>query len=83
MKNPSAFPTDVTFHKMAIPLKAYELRTGRLVARTTLQINGSSCPRTLHFTSYFDSDLYVPSTEYVTPTSASVRAAFQPVVVRP
>ncbi|TCC48713.1 hypothetical protein E0H75_19225 [Kribbella capetownensis] len=63
VKNPSAFPTDVTFHKIAIPVKAYELRTGWLVARTTLQINSSSCPRTLHFTSYFDSDFYVPSKE--------------------
>ncbi|MFI6829742.1 hypothetical protein ACIBG5_21795 [Kribbella sp. NPDC050241] len=32
---------------------------------------------------HFDSGFYVPSTEYVTPTSANVQAAFLPVVVRP
>jgi hypothetical protein len=41
------FPDDVTFHDIAIPVRAYELRTGRLVADGTVQIGGASCPETI------------------------------------
>jgi hypothetical protein len=72
---------DVTFRKIAIPLKAFELRTGRLVASTTIEIGGSSCPATLHYSSY-SPVADPPSTVYVTPSSANVQAAFKPLLVR-
>ncbi|MPZ81097.1 MAG: hypothetical protein GEV28_12165 [Actinophytocola sp.] len=58
----------VTFHKYKVPVRVYEVRTGRLVANTTVQIGGTSCP-------YF---LYgLPADEYVSPTTADIRAAYQ------
>ncbi|HEY3506017.1 MAG TPA: hypothetical protein VGN37_24925 [Actinocatenispora sp.] len=75
------FPIEVTFHKIAIPVRAYELRTGRLVVHRTLQIGGASCPQVLHYTSYIR-DLGPPSDVYVTPTTADVRAAFSGLVNR-
>lgn len=68
-----ASSTSVTFYKVAVPVKAYELRTGRLVMSTTVQISGSSCPQTIYTS-------YTPSEEYVTPTSANIQAAFKPIV---
>ncbi|MEV5965502.1 hypothetical protein AB0L70_27280 [Kribbella sp. NPDC051952] len=68
-----AASTSVTFYKIAVPVKAYELRTGRLVMSTTVQIGGSSCPQTIYTS-------YTPSQEYVTPTSATVQAAFKPIL---
>ncbi|MDQ3786431.1 MAG: hypothetical protein M3422_04210, partial [Actinomycetota bacterium] len=44
--------TYVTFHKIAIPLKLYEVRTGKLVRTLTLQINGTSCPDLVQYSSY-------------------------------
>ncbi|MEU4192101.1 hypothetical protein AB0E69_09395 [Kribbella sp. NPDC026611] len=81
--NPSAVPTDVTFHQIAIPVKVYELRTGRQVYGATVEIAGSSCPRRLNYTTsvpYLND--YVPSTQYVAPTNATIKAAFQALVIR-
>lgn len=72
---------NVTFHKIAIRLKAYELRTGRLVANTTIQISGSACPSSFTFTSYGIGE--VQTTKLVTSTSATVQAAYRPLLVRP
>jgi len=71
----------VTFHKIAIRLKAYELRTGWLVANTTIQISGSACPESFSFTPYGLSD--PPTTKLVTSTAATVQAAYRPLLVRP
>ena len=38
-KNPQNI-SDVTFHKVAVPVKVYELRTGRMVSNTRVQIDG-------------------------------------------
>ncbi|AGZ43911.1 hypothetical protein [Actinoplanes friuliensis] len=75
------FPTYVSFHKIAIPVKAYELRTGRLVANRTVQINGTSCPRILRYTTYL-TDFGPPSQVYVKTTTAKVRSVFAPMIVR-
>lgn len=72
---------DVTFHKIAIPVKVYELRTGKLVANLKLQINGSSCPAVLEYTTYSYVDLGPPSKVYVEASVANVRAAFRPLMV--
>ncbi|MFH9569274.1 tol-pal system YbgF family protein [Streptomyces sp. NPDC017454] len=66
----------ITFHQVEVRVKAYALRTGKLVTDRKLQISGSSCP---YFISYYGSP---PSRRSVTPTDADVRDAFGPVVKR-
>ncbi|MFG2555546.1 tol-pal system YbgF family protein [Streptomyces sp. NPDC048581] len=67
--------SNVTFYKIAIPVKVYELRTGKLVANRTIQINGTSCPGSI----YTSAD---STSEYVVETKSDVRSAFRPLVVR-
>ncbi|WP_143086392.1 hypothetical protein [Amycolatopsis saalfeldensis] len=64
----------VTFSKMAFPVKAYELRTGRLVIDTRVEIGGAVCPPTL--TSFGDGD---PLRMVAEPSDEDIRAAFAPV----
>ncbi|WP_405723216.1 hypothetical protein OG607_14295 [Streptomyces sp. NBC_01537] len=64
--------SDVSFDRIAIPVKVYELRTGKLIANRKIQINGTSCPE-----SFFG---YSPSDRYVDPSKSDVRAAFRPLV---
>ncbi|MEW1863627.1 hypothetical protein AB0399_25205 [Streptomyces sp. NPDC088194] len=78
----SAFPEDVTFHKIAIPVKVYELRTGRLVTHRTVEISGKSCPETLAYTEYDGIDTGPSSDQYVDPSKANIRAAFNSLVHR-
>ena len=70
---------DVTFHKIAIPVKVYELRTGKLIIKRTIQISGSSCPETLSYTTYYY-DSGPPSDVYVTASKSDVRSAFDPLI---
>ncbi|MEV4604306.1 hypothetical protein AB0K15_44000 [Amycolatopsis sp. NPDC049253] len=78
----TGFPDDVTFHKIAIPLKAYELRTGKLVADTKVEIGGTSCPPSVSYTSYGYTDLGPPPDMAVDASDADVRAAFASLVTR-
>jgi hypothetical protein len=78
----SYFPTNVTFHKIAIPVKVYELRTGKRVAKRKIQINGASCPRRIHYTTIGGIDTGPPSKQYVNPSTADVRAAFRSLIKR-
>ncbi|WP_399891356.1 tol-pal system YbgF family protein [Streptomyces sp. BBFR51] len=66
----------VRFNKLAVPVKAYALRTGKLVIDRKVQMGGESCPGLLR---YFDE---LPSRMAVTPSKADVRDAFGPVVGR-
>lgn len=75
-------PTDVTFRKIAIPVKAYELRTGKLVVDTKVEIGGASCPNYLSYTTYSGIDVGPPSEEYVDPANADIRAAFTALITR-
>ncbi len=74
------YVTYVTFHKIAIPLKLYEVRTGKLVRKLTLEINGTSCPDVVEYRSY-GIDTGPPSQMYVAAPVATVRAAFRPLMV--
>jgi hypothetical protein len=77
------FPTQVKFHKIAIPVKVYEVRTGRLVAHRTALINGSSCPKILHYTySSLLHDLGPPGDVYVSATNAAIVSAFASFITR-
>lgn len=64
----------VTFHKIAIPMSVYELRTGKLLGRTQVQIGGASCPDVFYAPTYGGGP---PPQEYVTPAPADVHAGFQ------
>lgn len=65
----------VTFRKVTVPAKVYELRTGRLVLNTVVTMSGEACPYRLN-------NIYTGD-ESVTPSDAQVQAAFRPLVVRP
>jgi hypothetical protein len=78
----TAFPEDVTFHKIAIPVKVYELRTGKLVSHRTIQISGKSCPATLSYTEYDGIDTGPSDDQYVDPSTSDVRDAFSPLIHR-
>ncbi|WP_143261543.1 hypothetical protein [Allokutzneria sp. NRRL B-24872] len=66
---------NISFHNIAIPLTAYELRTGKPVFQTTVEIGGTSCP-------FFvpGSEVNASSQSYVTPSDDQVREAFSYVV---
>lgn len=72
---------EVTFHKLVLPVKVYELRTAKLVTDTKLTIGGASCPKVLNYETYVR-DLGPPGKVAVTPSPADLRAAFQRVIVR-
>ncbi|MDQ0847001.1 tol-pal system YbgF family protein [Streptomyces sp. V1I6] len=76
-------PHQVTFHKVKIPLKVYELRTGKRVDPREVQISGGSCPRVLHYEYYGPTDLGPGGDEFVSTARSDVRDAFRPVVFRP
>ncbi len=70
------YVVNVTFHKIAIPLKIYEVRTGKLVRTVTVQIDGSSCPDVVQYRGYVP-----PSDVYVSASVANTQAAFRSLMV--
>ncbi|OEV03971.1 hypothetical protein AN216_09540 [Streptomyces oceani] len=75
-------PHHVTFHKAKIPVKVYELRTGKRVAQRQLQIGGTSCPPTLHYTTYGLDDYGPNANQLVSVGKSDVRDAFRPIMKR-
>ena len=74
--------TYVTFHKIAIPVKVYELRTGKRVAKRKVEIGGRSCPSVISYTTYGFDDLGPPSKQYVSASKSDVRAGFRSLIDR-
>ena len=74
-ENNPEITSNVAFHKIAIPVKGYELRTGKLVFDTTVQINGASCPDSFDFFAYGPDDPG-PADRYVAASDNDVQAAF-------
>lgn len=66
----------VTFFRIAIPVRMYEVRTGKLLADTIVEIGGASCPNILEYSTYI-SDLGPPSETYVAATDADVQNGFR------
>ncbi|WP_018637758.1 tetratricopeptide repeat protein [Parafrankia elaeagni] len=62
---------NVTFHRVALPVRVHDLRTGALLTDTRVEINGSSCPFTLFG---YDTE------RYVTPSGPDIQAAFRPLI---
>ncbi len=63
----------MTFYRVALPVRVYELRTGRFVTDTRLEISGASCPDPYRNLGYDTKD-------YVTPSNSQVQAAFRPLI---
>ncbi|GAA1536871.1 hypothetical protein [Kribbella lupini] len=80
-KNPQNI-SDVTFHKVAVPVKVYELRTGRIVSNTRVQIDGPDCPARITYSTYLTAFDYPPSSLQVIPSDANVQAAFRYLFLR-
>lgn len=79
----SAGRTDkVTFHKVTFTVRAYEVRTGRLVLHKTLQFSGTSCPYIVSYTTTYDgTDLGPPRNQSVDVAATDVKAAFRQFIV--
>lgn len=78
----SGSTTYVRFHKIEIPVKVYELRTGKLVSDREIQINGSSCPAIITYYEYGYDDSDPPQDDSVEVSKSDIRDAFRPLVVR-
>ncbi|MGH3377510.1 MAG: hypothetical protein ACRDP6_22495 [Actinoallomurus sp.] len=74
--------TYVTYRKIAIPVKVYELRTGKRVADRKVEIGGRSCPSVISYTSYGLGDLGPPSKQYVSSSRSDVRNGFRSLIDR-
>ncbi|MGH3875528.1 MAG: tetratricopeptide repeat protein [Actinophytocola sp.] len=70
----------VSFHKQKVPVRVYEVRTGRRVSNRALQIGGTSCPQIISVETY-GTDIG-PGSQYVESSRADIRAAYQPLIVR-
>lgn len=69
--------TNVAFHRVSIPVRAYELRTGKLVFDQKVTIGGASCPATLRAP---DTGAGPPKDWFVEPSEADMRRAFAPAI---
>ncbi|MBE1536641.1 hypothetical protein [Actinomadura algeriensis] len=72
----------VKFHKIEIPLKAYELKTGEEVSDTKIRIGGGSCPSVIPYTTFGGVDTGPPTKDYVDPSDSDVRGAFESLITR-
>ncbi|MCL9760882.1 hypothetical protein [Frankia sp. AiPa1] len=63
----------VTFHKVAIHARVFDVHTARVITDTTVEISGTSCPQVI-FTSGTE------SRRFVSPSDGDERAAFQPLI---
>lgn len=70
----------VAFHRIEIPMKAYELRTGKVVSDGEVRIGGGSCPSVIPYTTFGGVDTGPPTKDYVDPSDADVRAAFESLI---
>ncbi|MFF6881238.1 hypothetical protein ACFY9S_38985 [Streptomyces sp. NPDC012474] len=70
----------VTFHKVRIPLRIYELRTGKRLDPRSVEAGGSNCPSMLRY-EYHMYDLG-PGDQFVSTSKSGVRNAFRPVFGR-
>jgi hypothetical protein len=71
---------NVTFHDIAVPVQAYELRTGNLVFDARVEIGGASCPQS--FFSFGAVGSGPPPQWPVEPSDGNVRDAFAPLITR-
>ncbi|GAA2658486.1 hypothetical protein GCM10010400_15480 [Streptomyces aculeolatus] len=70
---------NVAFKNRDIPVRVYELRTGKLAKKTTVEIGGATCPAVLEYT-YYGVDPGPPSEVYVKSSESDVRAGYEPLI---
>ncbi|WP_407564676.1 hypothetical protein [Streptomyces sp. 184] len=70
---------NVAFKNREIPVRVYELRTGKLAKKTTVEIGGASCPAVLEYT-YYGVDPGPPSEVYVKSSDSDVRAGYESLI---
>lgn len=69
---------NVTFHRVAIPVRVFEVRSGKLLNATTVEIGGASCPTVIEYSAHIDAG--PPPQMHVAPSDADVHAAFRPLI---
>jgi hypothetical protein len=67
----SSIFTPVTFHRIAVPVRMFELKTGKLINDTRVEIGGASCPATI---------FGLENTRYVEPSDGDIHAAYSPLI---
>lgn len=72
----------VTFHKTAVRVKAYEIRTARLVSNRALQFGSGGCSSSITYRTTLGADLGPPRHMDARVTNSDVRIQFQKVIVR-
>ncbi|WP_133903468.1 tetratricopeptide repeat protein [Actinophytocola oryzae] len=72
--------TDVTFKKISIPVRVFEVKTARVIVDVRVEIGGASCPAFLEYRTIGTVDLGPPSEVYVTPSDPDVHAGFTSLV---
>jgi hypothetical protein len=72
--------TDVTFKRILVPAHVFELKTGREVSNTVVDIGGASCPPVLQYYAPGSVDLGPPSETYVAPADGDISGAFAPII---
>lgn len=68
---------NVAFHRISVQVRAYELRTAKLVFDEKVTIGGASCPSVFMAP---DDGSGPPSDRYVDPSEADMRKAFAPAI---
>lgn len=71
---------NASWAKVKIPVKVYELRTGKVVADRSVQIGGTSCP--FRYKTFQNPLAGSTITESVWPSASDVRKAFAPLLKR-
>jgi hypothetical protein len=66
----------VTYRKILVPVRVYELRTARLVVETRVEMGGASCPDLV-----FGSPTGLPPDMHVSPSDGDVHAGFRPLFI--
>jgi hypothetical protein len=70
--------TDVTFHTTEFSVRVYEVRTGRRLDTSTVEVGGS-CPAILTY-EYYGVDPGPPSDDYAFASTSDIRDAYRPLI---
>ncbi|MGP3970104.1 hypothetical protein [Streptomyces sp. 6N223] len=75
--SPSGYDS-VTFHTMVLSVRVYEVRTGRRLDTSTIEVGGN-CPAILSY-EYYGEDPGPPSDDYVFTSTDDIRDAYRPLI---
>ncbi|AEV86638.1 Protein piccolo [Actinoplanes sp. SE50] len=72
----------VTFHKVKVTVRGYEVRSGKQIFSKTLQFSGTSCPHRIEYMTTLGVDLGPPRHMDVKVDANDVQAQFKPLIVK-